>query len=80
MATKVTKIRLVIELDPETEQPVSVEVCRYRLEDDAAAGMRTGGGTISITVSDLNKIAHNTGAVGELIKDIVAASRADAGI
>lgn len=80
MATKVTKIRLCIELDPATELPTAVEMCRYRLEDDGSPGVRTGGGTISLNVADLNKTAHNAGTVGELVKDIVDASRAAAGL
>lgn len=80
MATKVTKIRLCIDLDPATELPTAVEICRYRLEDDANPGVRTGGSTIALTVGDLNKTAHSAGTVGELVRDIVDAARVKEGI
>lgn len=80
MATIVTKLRIIVDLDS-SEEPSAVPKVRYRLEDSAAPGVRTGGGVYeAMTVGDLNAIAHDAGDAGEVITDLVAAVRAHAGL
>ena len=80
MAKKITRVFIRVDLDI-NEVPTAVKVRRYRIEDSGTPGTRTGGGkNIVKAVADMNKTMHNTGAVGEFVKDIIADCRTDAGI
>lgn len=88
MTQKITRVRLVIDLDS-NEQPVGIYRAVYRQEDDANPGQRTnaaGKGDLgptapgktanSVTLEGL--LAESTPA--DMIAALVAAAKADAGI
>ncbi len=81
MAKHIKKIFFVVTLDA-NEAPTAVKIRRYRVEDSVSPGNRQpeSGKNISMVLADMNKTMHDSGAVGEVVKDCVALCRTDAGI
>lgn len=81
MAKHIKRVVFVVKLDA-NEVPTEVQIRRYRVEESTNPGVRLpeSGDVIAMALGDMNKTMHNTGAVGEVVKDCVALCRTDAGI
>ncbi len=81
MAKHIKRVVFVVILDAD-EVPTEVVIRRYRVEDSDSPGDRLAesGRNVEMALGDMNKTMHDSGAVGEVVKDCVALCRTDAGI